>query len=65
MPRSLQVKGHVLLVRMNEDSVPEDFTLKEFKAYCANPPPPVDTEDEEVRWGEGPRSRRFHPKGWW
>ena len=31
---------------MNVDSTPEDFTLKEYDAYVANPPA-ADEEDEE------------------
>jgi|TARA_R110002074_G_scaffold18482_3_gene59846 hypothetical protein len=31
-------KGSVLLIRMDEDSEPQDFTLTEYRRFCQTPP---------------------------
>jgi len=41
----VHVRGGILLVRMNAESTPEDFTVKEYNAYVANPPAPAASDD--------------------
>ena len=47
----IEVVGPMLLIRMDENSEPKDFTLKEFTEYSAvvakNPPPAFDMSNEE------------------
>jgi hypothetical protein len=52
----IEVVGPMLLIRMDENSEPKDFTLKEFTEYSAvvakNPPPAFDMSNEDEMDGE-------------